>query len=205
VATIAAVLDACVLYPARLRDLLLSLAAADLFRPIWSDMIHEEWITNVLTNRPDLTRRQLDTTRDRMNQAFPDALVRGFEPIIPTLTLPDSDDRHILACAIYARADLIVTINLTDFPLDALIPQAIAAAHPDAFVDYLFAVEEERSACGDREDAKTATRSVDDAKGIHRIHRAGGHASDRLKASRQPDSDLTSGNFGGLTLASELG
>jgi hypothetical protein len=80
-----------------------------------------------------------------MNQAFPDALVRGFEPIIPTLTLPDSDDRHILACAIYARADLIITINLTDFPPADLVPRAIAAAHPDAFVAYLFAVEEEEA------------------------------------------------------------
>jgi predicted nucleic acid-binding protein len=144
-ATIAAVLDACVLYPARLRDLLLSLAAADLFRPIWSDMIHEEWISNVLTNRPDLTRHQLERTRDLMNRAFPNALVWGFEAIIPSLVLPDPDDRHVVASAIHARADLIVTINLSDFPAAALMSNGITAVHPDTFVDYLFELDEDKA------------------------------------------------------------
>ncbi len=141
-ATITAVLDACVLYPARLRDLLLSLAAADLFRPIWSDTIHEEWMANVLTNRPDLTRGQLERTRNLMNRAFPSASVQGFEPIIAKLTLPDPDDRHVLATAMYARAHLIITINLNDFPPAALRAYGIAPAHPDQFVNYLFALDE---------------------------------------------------------------
>jgi predicted nucleic acid-binding protein len=145
VASTAALLDACVLYPAQLRDLLLSLAAADLFRPKWSDMIHEEWITNVLANQPGLIRAQLEKTRDVMNQRFLDALVRGFEPLIPRLTLPDPNDRHVLAAAIESGADVIVTANLKDFPPTALMPHGIAAAHPDDFVDHLFDFDEDEA------------------------------------------------------------
>jgi predicted nucleic acid-binding protein len=119
-AAISALLDSCVLYPARLRDLLLSLAAAGFFRPFWSEMIHEEWIRNVLANRPDLTRAQLDAARSAMDRAFPAASISGFERLVPTLKLPDPDDRHILAAAIHARAELIVTVNLKDFPAAAL-------------------------------------------------------------------------------------
>lgn len=144
-ATLTAVLDACVLYPARLRDLLLSLAGADLFRPIWSEIIQDEWIRNVLANRPDLTRGQLERTRDLMNRAFLAASVRGFEGIIPTLTLPDPDDCHVLASAIHAHADLIITINLNDFPPAALGAHGILPAHPHPFVDYLFALDEDEA------------------------------------------------------------
>ena len=144
-AIISALLDACVLYPARLRDLLLSLAAADFFRPLWSDLIQEEWITNVLAHRPDLTRAQLEKARDAMSQAFPDASIRGFEPVIATLVLPDPDDRHVVAAAVHARADLIITVNLKDFPPAALIPRGVQATHPDDFVDYLFDLDEDEA------------------------------------------------------------
>jgi predicted nucleic acid-binding protein len=142
---LSALLDACVLYPARVRDLLLSLAAADLFQPKWSELIQAEWITSVLANRPDLTGAQLEKTRDAMNQAFPDASVRGFERIVQGLVLPDPDDRHILATAIHAGADLIVTTNLKDFPPAAVIPYGIDAVHPDEFVDYLFDRDEDEA------------------------------------------------------------
>jgi hypothetical protein len=141
-AAISALLDSCVLYPARLRDLLLSLAAAGFFRPIWSEMIHEEWIRNVLANRPDLTRAQLEAARSAMDRAFPAASISGFERLVPTLKLPDPADRHILAAAIHARAELIVTVNLKDFPAAALTTHSIVAVHPDAFVDDLFDLDE---------------------------------------------------------------
>ncbi len=108
-------------------------------------MIHEEWITNVLANQPGLTRAQLEKTRDVMNQGFLDALVWGFEPLISTLTLPDPNDRHVLAAAIESHADVIVTANLKDFPPAALMPHGIAAAHPDDFVDNLFDLNEDEA------------------------------------------------------------
>lgn len=110
-ANFAAVYDACVLYPAPLRDLLLRLALTDLFRARWTDRIHEEWIRSVLENRPDLKPEQLERTRQLMNQAVPDCLVTGYEGLIDQLELPDPDDRHILAAAIRPRTARYVLIS----------------------------------------------------------------------------------------------
>jgi PIN domain len=138
VAPVVALYDACVLYPAPLRDLLMHLACTGMVHARWTDAIHEEWIRNLLANRPDLTRAQLEHTRALMERAVPDGLVRGYEPLIPTLTLPDADDRHVLAAAITAGAERIVTSNGVDFPHTALEPYGISAVHPDPFVAELF-------------------------------------------------------------------
>ncbi len=69
-----------------------------------------------------------------MNAAVPNALVYGFEHLIETLQLPDSDDRHVLAAAIQARATIITTKNLSDFPNASLEPFGIEALHPDEFI-----------------------------------------------------------------------
>jgi len=131
---VTALLDASVLYPAPLRDLLMELAVSDLYRAKWSDAVHEEWIRAVLQNRPDLTRAQLERTRDLMNAHVRDALVTDFEQLIDVLDLPDPNDRHVLAAAIKCRADLIVTINLKDFPAEKLDRWGIEAQHPDEFL-----------------------------------------------------------------------
>lgn len=132
-----ALFDACVLYPAPLRDFLLQLAGTGLFRARWSDHIHEEWIRNVLVDRPDLTPERLARTRTLMEAAVPDASVRGYEKLIPTLTLPDPDDRHVLAAALHGRCDVIVTYNLKDFPASVLDQDDIEAQHPDEFIGHL--------------------------------------------------------------------
>jgi hypothetical protein len=126
--------DACVLYPAPLRDLLMHLAVTDLYRAKWTDAIHEEWIRNVLKDRPDLRPEQLLRTRDLMNAHVRDCLVTGYETLINAITLPDPDDRHVLAAAIRAGADLILTFNLKDFPERELKPYGIKAQHPDDFL-----------------------------------------------------------------------
>jgi predicted nucleic acid-binding protein len=110
------------------------LAVTDLYRAKWTDAIHEEWIRNVLKNRPDLKPEQLQRTRELMNAHVRDCLVTGYEPLIDAITLPDPDDRHVLAAAIRAGADLIVTFNLKDFPEEALKPYGIEAQHPDDFL-----------------------------------------------------------------------
>jgi len=132
-----ALYDACVLYPAPLRDLLMWLALTDLFRARWTNAIHEEWMRNVLKNRPDLTRAQLERTRDLMNANVRDCLVTGYEDLIDAVTLPDPDDRHVLAAAIRGRADVIVTFDLDDLPADAIQPYGVDAQHPDDFVTHL--------------------------------------------------------------------
>ena len=138
------VFDACVLYPAPLRDLLMWLATANLFRARWSAEIHEEWIRNVLADRLDLQRAQLDRTRVLMDAHVEGSLVTGYEPLIETLALPDPADRHVLAAAIQARAGLIVTFNLKDFPATVLAGFGAVAQHPDAFVHALIVAHPER-------------------------------------------------------------
>lgn len=129
--------DANVLYPAELRNLLMHLALTGMFRAKWSATVHEEWMSSLLENRPDLTRQQLERTRQLMDQHVADALVTGYEDLIPGLYLPDPSDRHVLAAAIRGRADVIVTTNLKDFPLECLAPYALEAQHPDTFVMHL--------------------------------------------------------------------
>jgi predicted nucleic acid-binding protein len=132
-----ALYDACVLYPAPLRDLLIHLARTGLFRARWTERIHEEWTRNVRKNRADIDPAKLQRTCELINQAIPDCLITGYEDLEATLKLPDEDDRHILAAAISGRADVIVTFNLKDFPADVLKPKSIEAQHPDDFIRHL--------------------------------------------------------------------
>ncbi|MBX4899310.1 PIN domain-containing protein [Rhizobium bangladeshense] len=132
------VLDACVLYPAPLRDFLMELAAAGLFRAKWSEQIHDEWIRNVLKDREDLTAEQLGRTKDLMNAAVPDSIVDGYQNLVPALSLPDADDRHVLAAAIVSSSDAIVTFNLVDFPKKAVSQYDIEVLHPDDFIFHQF-------------------------------------------------------------------
>jgi len=124
-------LDACVLYPAALRDLLMRLAVHDLIQAKWSEKIHDEWMTAVLRERPDLTRVQLERTRQLMDLHAGDCLVSGHEWRIENLSLPDENDRHVLAAAIEAEADAIVTWNLGDFPQETLAAEGIDRWTPD--------------------------------------------------------------------------
>jgi PIN domain len=137
-----AVFDACVLYPAPLRDLLMWLALSGRFRARWTTLIHDEWVRNLLTNRPDLDPVHLQRTVDLMNSAVPDALVTGHEGLIDGLRLPDADDRHVLAAAIRCNASVIVTFNERDFPAEALATFGLEAQHPDEFIDNLFDLDQ---------------------------------------------------------------
>jgi len=130
------VLDACVLFPAQVRSLFMYLAGAKLLRPRWTDEI-DEWIRNLLARRSDLTREKLQGTRELMRRHVPDAIVTDYEHLIETLELPDKDDRHVLAAAIQARATIIATFNLKDFPDAYLAPYGVQAVHPDALVTKL--------------------------------------------------------------------
>jgi len=127
------VLDASVLYPPSLRDLLMWLAAARLFVPRLTDEIHTEWIRNVLADHVNVTPAQLERTRHLMNQVAPMCLVTGYEERIQTLRLPDAKDRHVLAAAIESHVDVIVTFKLSDFPMTILQAYGIQPAHPDLF------------------------------------------------------------------------
>ena len=163
-AAFTALFEACVLYPAPLRDLLMRLATTNLFRARWSAAIHDEWMRAVLATRPEL-EAQLARTREFMDVHVMDALVTGYEPLIETLDLPDPKDRHVLAAAITGRADLIVTKNLKDFPAGRLAPFGIQAQHPDVFVRNLLGLHEAvalAAVARHRASLRNPLKSVDD-------------------------------------------
>jgi PIN domain len=99
----------------------------------WTDAILDEVFTSLAKNRPDLDPDKLTRTRGLMSAAIRDVRVVGYEPLIDAVALPDPDDRHVLAAAIRALAQLIVTSNLRDFPADVLSTWDIDAVSPDAF------------------------------------------------------------------------
>lgn len=133
-ARLTVVYDANVLYSSPLRSFLMYLAVRDFFNARWSDDIHEEWMRSVKKNRPDIEPEKLDRVRDLMDAHVRDCLVSDYHELIDTLELPDPDDRHVLAAAIVAKADYIVTFNVKDFPPGNLRRYGIEALHPDKFV-----------------------------------------------------------------------
>lgn len=157
--------DANVLYPAALRNFLMHLALTGLFRATWSAGVHEEWIEALLRNRPGLSREKLERTRMLMDNHASDALVTGYEDLIPGLLLPDPNDRHVLAAAIRGRADVIVTINVRDFPAATLAPYGIEAQHPDEFIMHLLDLSPGRVAAAaqnHRESLKNPPKTIEE-------------------------------------------
>jgi predicted nucleic acid-binding protein len=129
-----AVLDACVLYPVALRDLLLTLSTEGVYGARWTDQIQEEWVRNLLANRPELSVAALARTTSMMNEAIDDCRITNYEYLVESLTLPDPNDRHVLAAAIVGHADAIVTFNLKDFPEAIAIAHNLEILHPDDFI-----------------------------------------------------------------------
>ena len=135
-----AFLDASVLYPVSLRNLLMRLALDSLYQAQWSAAVHEEWIRAVLRDNPHIPATRLHALRDAMDERIDDAVVTGYEHLIETLALPDPNDRHVLAAAIVGQDNVIVTRNLRDFPDAALAPYKVQAMHPDQFIRHLIDV-----------------------------------------------------------------
>jgi hypothetical protein len=126
-------LDANLLYPFHLRNLLVQFAVERLIDVRWTDAIHEEWVGN-LAAEGRVTRERLMRTLDIMRRALPGAEVRGYEHRIAGLVLPDAGDRHVLAAAIEAKASILLTFNLADFPPEALAVHGVVPRHPDDFL-----------------------------------------------------------------------
>lgn len=126
--------DACVLYPAPLRDLLIRIALSGIVRARWSEPVLDECFRNILTDRPDLNEQALERTRLLMRSVVPDCIVSGFDDLTHGLSLPDPNDRHVLAAAIHSGVQAIITFNLKDFPEEQLSRYSLEAKHPDDFV-----------------------------------------------------------------------
>ena len=127
------VLDACVLYPTVLREILLGVAAAGLFEPVWSDRILREWVLATAKIGPE-AQGIAGVDAALAKAAFPQAMQREQPNIEAKLTLPDANDIHVLAVAISAHADAIVTFNAKDFPRPILAEWGVDRRDPDGFL-----------------------------------------------------------------------
>lgn len=126
--------DACVLYPNTVRDLLIRIHQAGLVQAKWTDAILDETFRALRASRPDITDEQHERLRTLMMKAVPDCLVTNYEPLMEGLDLPDPRDHHVLAAAIRARAQVIVTDNRRDFPADQVSVWDIDVKTADEFV-----------------------------------------------------------------------
>lgn len=126
-------LDACVLYPGVLREIVMGCAEAGLFRPLWSPRILAEWAHAATRLGPDGAAGAAAAIA-ALRAAYPQAEVLPDPETEATLSLPDPADAHVLAAALAARADRLVTLNLRDFPARALAPHGLTAQSPDDFL-----------------------------------------------------------------------
>jgi predicted nucleic acid-binding protein len=131
----AVVLDACVLAPMPLCDTLLRLAEDPaLFRIVWSEQTLEE-VERTLRERFRYTPEQASRRIRALGEAFPESAVRAPQSLIAAIpTVPDPNDRHVIAAAIHSHANAIVTENLKHFPVEVLSPHHIL---PQAVDDFL--------------------------------------------------------------------
>uniref|UniRef100_A0A9E7ZTG4 PIN domain-containing protein n=1 Tax=Bosea sp. NBC_00436 TaxID=2969620 RepID=A0A9E7ZTG4_9HYPH len=135
---VTAVCDACVLYPFHQRNILVQASVDGLFDARWTDEIHDEWMRNLIANVPAISLERLQATRRLMELALPGARVAGFHQLIDTVTLPDPDDRHVVAAALAAKASHILTWNLRDFPAQSMRRHGLICTTPDEFLSKLY-------------------------------------------------------------------
>ncbi|MDP3196491.1 RSP_2648 family PIN domain-containing protein [Tabrizicola sp.] len=128
-----AVLDACVLYPTILREILQGAAEAGLYQPVFSDRILREWVLATAKLGPTAPV-VAEGEAAALRASFPRALVRPHPEVEARLILPDPNDRHVLATAIVSAADVIVTFNAQDFPGHILAAEGVTRRDPDGFL-----------------------------------------------------------------------
>ena len=127
-----------ILYPFHLRNIIVQAAVDRLVEARWTDEIHDEWMRNLMVQVPAIPMERLQVTRQLMNSALPTATIRGYEEHIPGVTLPDSDDRHVVAAGIAANASHVLTWNLRHFPANELKKFSLRRMTPDVFLSGLF-------------------------------------------------------------------
>ncbi|MFN4153177.1 MAG: RSP_2648 family PIN domain-containing protein [Paracoccaceae bacterium] len=128
-----AVLDACVLYPTVLREILMGCAAAGLYEPLFSERILREWVRATAKLGP-AQQAVAEGEATLLRAHFPKAMLREHSHIEARLLLPDPDDVHVLAVAIGGSADCIVTFNAVDFPRHLLAEEGLERRDPDGFL-----------------------------------------------------------------------
>lgn len=130
-------IDACVLYPTVMREVVMGAAKAGLFRPVWSERILEEWARAAIKLGP-MGEMQARSEIAMLRAAWPDAERAAAPQIAQRLWLPDENDIHVLAVAVDASADMIMTLNAKDFPRDILAEQDLIRVDPDSYLHQLW-------------------------------------------------------------------
>ena len=193
-----AVLDACALVPIRLATTLLWLSEAGIFELLWSDRILDEVQRNLpkLGISEEKAAHRVRTMRDAFGEA---ALVDDFDHLIADMTC-DPKDRHVLAAAVRAEADTLVTFNLKDFPPESTSGWQVDAVHPDTFLTGLLAedplgvVEALRRGSADlRNPAQTATEFLSSLTATVPIfaNLAADQIRSRAESPDEPSSPIT--------------
>lgn len=138
-----AVLDTNVVYPVIIRDILFWFAYYELYTPKWSEHIFDEW--KRVMKEKGVTNEEANKRISKANLAFPDALVKNYKSLIKHLELPDLDDRHVLAAAIKTNANVIVTNNIKDFPIEILQSFSLHAKTADDFLTDVIDLNQEQA------------------------------------------------------------
>jgi predicted nucleic acid-binding protein len=125
--------DANVLIPARLNDIILNFAAAEIYTPLWSEDILRE-VERTMVNRLEVDASKAQSRLAKMDRSFPDAKVENYRELIERIECTDLKDRHVLAAAITGGAGALVTFNLKDFPSELFELHGINLEHPDDFL-----------------------------------------------------------------------
>lgn len=133
---ITALIDANILFSPTLRDLFIEMSCDQLFHARWTEKIHDEWTSAVKKQRPDIPSEILEEMRCLINSSVPDCLISDYEALISDITLPDENDRHVLAAAIAGQCNFIVTRNIRDFPRKRLKEYDIQALAPHEFIKF---------------------------------------------------------------------
>lgn len=129
-------LDACVLYPTVMREVLLAVAARGLFTPLWSARILEEWARATARLGPAAeaqARGEIAVVAAR----WPAAIVPPAPGRERRLWLPDPADIHVLAAAVEGHADAVCTTNAKDFPRQILAAEGLERRDPDQLLTAL--------------------------------------------------------------------
>ena len=129
-------LDACVLFPTVMREMLIGTAEAGGFAPVWSARILEEW-ARATRRLPEGAEAVARLEIALLREAWPAAEVAVDPDLVERLSLPDPDDRHVLAAAIAGDAAVLLTLNRTDFPTRTLARHGILLREPDGFLTEL--------------------------------------------------------------------
>lgn len=167
-----AVLDTNVIYPVIIRDLLLWFAYYDLYTPKWSQHIVDEWQS--VMERKKIEKEEAEMRVQKVNYAFPDALVQNYCGLVDSLNLPDEKDRHVLAAAIKINADIIVTNNIKDFPADYLESFGLTAKTADDFLTDIIDLNQDEAIAAFKEMVLTKKNpTVDEFQVLEQLRKVG--------------------------------